>query len=532
MRLLILSIFLIVQILGPKTCNAQGVGTFQWTNGAPTTNPGTSGARFAVDRATFRWYEWVSGTTWVESGDRIQRISGCSAPDYTPGKHQSHVVINGCTSPNIPEIYAWTGSAWVKLNPSVGATYTAGTGISITGTAPNFTINNTAPVEWPLIAPDSYDTPQYGFSDPNTGIYGAGGELYINADQLYISSSNGENPLAVNVLGGVGTSQGGNVIISGGTGIEYGGNLEFNAGFSTSNTAGSLTLNGGVSNLGDGGDLSLIAGNSNEARGGEFIMQGGIGKISGGGVTIAGGQSTQGNGGGFTLTGGQGTGIGGSFTLTGGVGNSGGGNLIAYAGGCDGMGNGGNMGFYAGYSNNGDGGNFIFVSGDSYDGGRGGDMLFQCGEGLTGGGSMTFRSGIIPITLDAPGIKVTPLTTSQINAITLTESQILYNSTTKTYEVFDGSSRYQYGKIIKASATLDFSSTAVNSNSDLTVTVTGAAVGDVVTVAPPLAAISAHSCFTAWVSAVNTVTVRFNHYGAGGATNPASGIFNIIVTKF
>jgi uncharacterized protein (UPF0333 family) len=87
-------------------------------------------------------------------------------------------------------------------------------------------------------------------------------------------------------------------------------------------------------------------------------------------------------------------------------------------------------------------------------------------------------------------------------------------------------------RVLKASATLDFPSTANNTNSDLTVTVTGAAVGDAVSVGLPTAAISNHSCYTAWVSSANTVTVRFNHYGAAGPTDPASGTFNVIVHKY
>ena len=189
------------------------------------------------------------------------------------------------------------------------------------------------------------------------------------------------------------------------------------------------------------------------------------------------------------------------------------------------------MNFYAGFANNGDGGDFTFLAGESGGGGRGGNMRFAVGDGFPRG-EITFQSGASPVFFQSPGIRTDLLTTVNINSLTLQESQLLYNTTTKTYEIYDGSTRYQYGKIIKASATLDFPSTAVNTNSDLTTTVTGAAVGDVVTVAPPLAAISAHSCYTAWVSAANTVTVRFNHYGAGGATNPASGVFNIIVTKF
>ena len=137
MRLLFLSIFLIVNLLGAKDCKAQ-TGTFIWTNGAPTTNPGASGARFAVDRATFRWYEWVSGTSWVQSGDRIQRISGCSAPNYTPGKNNSFVVVNSCTN---PEIYIWNGTSWA-MPPSGGGSIDApnqeivfGTGSGITSSS-------------------------------------------------------------------------------------------------------------------------------------------------------------------------------------------------------------------------------------------------------------------------------------------------------------------------------------------------------------------------------------------------------------
>jgi hypothetical protein len=90
-----------------------GVGTFIWTNGTPTHNPRSSGAKFAVDKNTYRWYEWIGGTTWIQSGDRIQRIAGCAAPDYTPTIHQSYIVINSC-DPN-PQLYAWNGTEWQSM---------------------------------------------------------------------------------------------------------------------------------------------------------------------------------------------------------------------------------------------------------------------------------------------------------------------------------------------------------------------------------------------------------------------------------
>ena len=90
----------------------------------------------------------------------------------------------------------------------------------------------------------------------------------------------------------------------------------------------------------------------------------------------------------------------------------------------------------------------------------------------------------------------------------------------------------ELGQVLKASATLDFPSTSNHENSDLTLTVTGAVVGDPVTVSPATAAISNNSCYTAWVSATDTVTVRFNHYGTAGSIDPASGTFKVVVHKY
>lgn len=81
------------------------------------------------------------------------------------------------------------------------------------------------------------------------------------------------------------------------------------------------------------------------------------------------------------------------------------------------------------------------------------------------------------------------------------------------------------------SATLNFGSTAASSSSDLTITVTGASVGDPVALGLP-GTIDANSTYTAWVSATNTVTVRFNNYQSVGAIDPASGTFKVIVYKY
>lgn len=89
-----------------------------------------------------------------------------------------------------------------------------------------------------------------------------------------------------------------------------------------------------------------------------------------------------------------------------------------------------------------------------------------------------------------------------------------------------------YGVIptwLSGSATLDFLSTAANSSQDLTITVTGAAVGKVVVLGLPGGHV-AGTHFQAWVSATNTVTVRHLN-GTVSAVDPASGSFTVYVSQ-
>jgi hypothetical protein len=83
---------------------------------------------------------------------------------------------------------------------------------------------------------------------------------------------------------------------------------------------------------------------------------------------------------------------------------------------------------------------------------------------------------------------------------------------------------------LTGSATLDFPSTTTLLSADLTITVTGAADGDVISLGVPNAAVNANTSYSAWVSAANTVTVRFNNYSSG-TVNPASALFKVFVTK-
>jgi hypothetical protein len=83
---------------------------------------------------------------------------------------------------------------------------------------------------------------------------------------------------------------------------------------------------------------------------------------------------------------------------------------------------------------------------------------------------------------------------------------------------------------LTGSATLDFASTNAQNSRDMTIAVTGAADGDVVSLGVPNAAVNANTSYSAWVSAAGTVTVRFNNYSSG-TVDPASGSFKVFVTK-
>jgi len=84
--------------------------------------------------------------------------------------------------------------------------------------------------------------------------------------------------------------------------------------------------------------------------------------------------------------------------------------------------------------------------------------------------------------------------------------------------------------VYSATATLDFPSIGANDTAALTMTVTGAAVGDSVELGAP-STIEAGLVWCGFVSATNTVTVRV-HNTSGGAVDPASATWRATVTDF
>lgn len=83
--------------------------------------------------------------------------------------------------------------------------------------------------------------------------------------------------------------------------------------------------------------------------------------------------------------------------------------------------------------------------------------------------------------------------------------------------------------ILSATATLDFPSVAAGASQELTVTVTGAAVGDTVYLGAP-AAIEAGLVWNGYVSATNTVKVRVTNV-TGSAIDPASATWKVTVAS-
>lgn len=141
-------------------------------------------------------------------------------------------------------------------------------------------------------------------------------------------------------------------------------------------------------------------------------------------------------------------------------------------------------------------------------------------------------SALMTMNSTTKGLLIPKMTTTQRDAISSPATGLaVYDNTVNSNSLYDGT-RWTYGaKLLNGSATLNFGNTTPQTSADLTITVTGAADGDVVSLGVPNASISANTCYTAWVSAANTVTVRFNNYDLVNSYDPASATFKVSVNK-
>lgn len=81
-----------------------------------------------------------------------------------------------------------------------------------------------------------------------------------------------------------------------------------------------------------------------------------------------------------------------------------------------------------------------------------------------------------------------------------------------------------------AIATLNFGSITGGNTAELTVSISGASVGDNVSLGPP-SGIEAGLIWCGYVSAANTVTIRI-HNSTGSPVDPASASWKVAVIKF
>lgn len=119
--------------------------------------------------------------------------------------------------------------------------------------------------------------------------------------------------------------------------------------------------------------------------------------------------------------------------------------------------------------------------------------------------------------------------TSGTNLTTAENGAFEYNGT-NLFFTRTGAVRERVTTALTASGTLDFASTAAGASTDLTITVTGAADGDYISLGVPNGSTLSNGVFTAWVSAANTVKVRFTNTNLVSALDPASGTFRVAVT--
>jgi hypothetical protein len=140
---------------------------------------------------------------------------------------------------------------------------------------------------------------------------------------------------------------------------------------------------------------------------------------------------------------------------------------------------------------------------------------------------------LVDLSLDCPNCKnFAPLKFTAGTNLTTAEAGAVEWNGTNLFLTTSGGVRQTINQGLTATATLDFPSTAVGAVSNLTVTVTGAALNDVVSLGVPNGSVPLTGDFSAWVSAANTVTVRYTNNSTTTAQDPAINTFKVFVTKF
>lgn len=107
--------------------------------------------------------------------------------------------------------------------------------------------------------------------------------------------------------------------------------------------------------------------------------------------------------------------------------------------------------------------------------------------------------------------------------------RIGYNKLDSQLIMWDRVSWKSLAVTLRDTATLDFASSGATTVSTLTKTISGARLGDEVVIGVPNASLTTTASFFGWVSAANTVSIRFS---PKATEDPASGVFHITVLKY
>lgn len=392
-----------------------------------------------------------------------------------------------------------------------------------------------------------------------TVTFSGGYTIHTFATSGTFTSGGGQNIEVLVVAGGGG---GGGSQYAGGGGA--GGMVEHSAlavtGMSYTVTVGAGGPGGTAGNSGSSGSNSVFNGTTALGGGGGAIypldFAGGSGGSGGGGSSNAGaaGTATQGNSGGGTgygNNGGAGTGNGGgggggattagtngiNGNAAGGTGrsNSISGSAVIYAAG--GTGSAASGGGASGTANRGNGGG---GAGATSTGGNGGSgvviiryltppttTLHTDLDGRVAVGSI-FPTAYLHLPAGQSTAEFSPLKFTSGTVNTTAEAGAIEFDGTDFYAT-PSSTRNKIARVLTGTATLDFGNLVTIGCSDLTITVTGAALGDAVSIGVPNGSVpSATTTFSGWVSSSNTVTVRCCALVSG---DPASGVFEAVVIK-
>lgn len=126
--------------------------------------------------------------------------------------------------------------------------------------------------------------------------------------------------------------------------------------------------------------------------------------------------------------------------------------------------------------------------------------------------------------------------TAGTNLTAVENGAVEYDGT--NYFATSGGTRYTLAKILTGSATLDFGNIANDGGNPITATITvaGAQPGDPVILGLPNSVMNSNperqAHYMAWVSAADTVSIKFSNPTFNIAINPDSGIFKVSVVRY